>query len=57
VTALTDVKDIVDPKLAKYSLMTQEPNTDGEMETHLFKVNYLDVSDTEFVPEIARVKY
>ncbi|XP_026678898.1 kinesin-like protein KIF23 [Diaphorina citri] len=41
VTALTDVKDIVDPKLAKYSLMTQEPNTDGEMETHLFKGDVL----------------
>ncbi|KAL1451361.1 hypothetical protein WDU94_005746 [Cyamophila willieti] len=41
VTQLTDVKDIIDPKVAKYSLMTQEPTEDGDMETHLLKGDVL----------------
>lgn len=41
VTALTDVKDITSPKTAKYSLITQDQNSDGELETHLFKADVL----------------
>ena len=38
VTKLTDVKDIVNSKTSKYCLTTQEQDTDGELETKLYKV-------------------
>uniref|UniRef100_A0A8D8TAI2 Kinesin-like protein n=1 Tax=Cacopsylla melanoneura TaxID=428564 RepID=A0A8D8TAI2_9HEMI len=41
IAQLTDVKDIIDPKVAKYSLMTQEPTEDGDIETHLLKGDVL----------------
>lgn len=41
VTKLTDVKDIVNSKTSKYCLTTQEQDTDGEMETKLYKVGTL----------------
>ncbi|KAK6642850.1 hypothetical protein RUM43_004352 [Polyplax serrata] len=37
VTKLTDVKDIVNSKTSKYCLTTQEQDTDGELETKLYK--------------------
>lgn len=38
VTKLTEVKDIVNSKTSKYCLTTQEQDTDGELETKLYKV-------------------
>jgi kinesin family protein 23 len=40
VTKLMDAKDVVNSKTSKYCLMTQEQDTDGELETHLYKVTY-----------------
>lgn len=39
VTKLTDVKDIVNNKTSKYCLMTQNQDSDGDLETCLYKVN------------------
>ncbi|XP_041971129.1 kinesin-like protein KIF23 [Aricia agestis] len=37
VNKLTNVKDIANPKLSKYCLVSQEQDTDGELETKLYK--------------------
>nr|XP_018916025.1 PREDICTED: kinesin-like protein KIF23 isoform X1 [Bemisia tabaci] len=37
VTKLTDVKDVTDSKTNKYCLVAQNQDTDGELETHLYK--------------------
>ncbi|XP_021941225.1 kinesin-like protein KIF23 isoform X3 [Zootermopsis nevadensis] len=39
VTKLTDVKDIANSKTSKYCLMTQEQDSSGELETHLYKAD------------------
>ncbi|XP_055376504.1 kinesin-like protein KIF23 [Condylostylus longicornis] len=41
VTKLTDAKDITNPKLSKYCLISQEADTDGEIETKLYKGNVI----------------
>jgi kinesin family protein 23 len=38
VTKLTDMKHVANPKTSKYCLMTQEQDSSGELETHLYKV-------------------
>jgi kinesin family protein 23 len=38
VTKLTDVKDITNPEISKYCLMTQDQDSSGELETRLYKV-------------------
>jgi len=45
ITKLTDMKDVVDPKTSKYCLTTQEQDTDGELETKLYKVSTKTVVD------------
>jgi hypothetical protein len=42
VTKLTDIKHIAHPKTTKYCLMTQDQDSSGELETHLYKVTGLD---------------
>lgn len=37
VSKLTDVRDITNAKTSKYCLITQEADTDGELETKLYK--------------------
>uniref|UniRef100_A0A1B6F0N8 Kinesin-like protein n=1 Tax=Cuerna arida TaxID=1464854 RepID=A0A1B6F0N8_9HEMI len=37
ITKLTDVKDLANPKTSKYCLMTQEQDSEGDMETHIYK--------------------
>ncbi|KAL0278485.1 UNVERIFIED_CONTAM: hypothetical protein PYX00_000301 [Menopon gallinae] len=44
VTKLTDVKDIVNSKTSKYCLTTQEQDTDGELETKLYKGDVIPTS-------------
>lgn len=38
VPKLTEMQDIANPKVSKYCLTTQEQDTDGELETKLYKV-------------------
>jgi kinesin family protein 23 len=42
VTKLTDIKHIANPKTSKYCLMTQDQDSSGELETHLYKVTGLE---------------
>ena len=44
VTKLTDAKDVANSKTSKYCLMTQEQDSSGELETRLYKVICLFVS-------------
>lgn len=41
VTKLTDARDITNPKTTKYCLVSQAADTDGEVETRLFKGNVI----------------
>lgn len=41
VTKLTDVKDVANQKTSKYCLISQEADTDGELETKLYKGNVI----------------
>jgi len=41
ITKLTDIKDITDPKTSKYCLVSQGADTDGEVETRLYKGNVI----------------
>lgn len=38
ITKLTEMQDVANPKTSKYCLTTQEQDTDGELETKLYKV-------------------
>lgn len=38
VSKLTDLKDVANAKTSKYCLMTQEQDSEGDMETHIYKV-------------------
>lgn len=40
ITKLTDMKDVANSKTSKYCLMTQEQDSEGDLETHLYKVMY-----------------
>lgn len=40
VTKLTDVKDVANSRTSKYCLITQKEDTDGEVETKLYKVSF-----------------
>jgi hypothetical protein len=44
VTKLTDAKDVANSKTSKYCLMTQQQDSSGELETHLYKVTCFSVS-------------
>jgi kinesin family protein 23 len=39
VDKLTDIKDVNNRRTSKYCLITQENDTDGELETKLYKVS------------------
>lgn len=39
VTKLSKAEDVINPKQSKYCLIAQEPDTDGEMETKLYKAD------------------
>lgn len=41
ITKLTDAKDIVNAKTSKYCLVSQGADTDGEVETRLYKGNVI----------------
>lgn len=41
ITKLTDIKDITDPKTSKYCLVSQGADTDGEVETRMYKGNII----------------
>lgn len=41
ITKLTDVKDVANTKISKYCLMTQEQDSEGDLETHVYKVQIL----------------
>lgn len=41
ITKLTDAKDIVNAKTSKYCLVSQAADTDGEVETRLYKGNVI----------------
>lgn len=40
-TNLTDARDITNPKTSKYCLVSQTADTDGEVETRLYKGNVI----------------
>lgn len=39
VTKLTDVKDVTNSKTSKYCLMTQNQDSEGDLETNIYKVS------------------
>ncbi|XP_037045291.1 kinesin-like protein KIF23 [Bradysia coprophila] len=41
ITKLTDIKDVTNPKTSKYCLVSQSADTDGEVETRLYKGNVI----------------
>lgn len=41
ITKLTDARDITNPKTSKYCLVSQAADTDGEVETRLYKGNVI----------------
>lgn len=44
ITKLTDAKDIVNAKTSNYCLVSQAADTDGEVETRLYKANVIPTS-------------